>query len=255
MPFSFGAPFRGSFPLYRQEVGMGRERGFAAGIPLACVIGLIGVISGCSQSSATPGSPSVIATTFRGAAPAVTDILPSVGSVAGGATIKIVGTGFVPGMIAIFDGIKVTGTFDSRDRSFTTFYSETPAHAAGAVDLTVTNPDGQSQRVAAGYTYAPPDSFDPNGDWGGFSLNGTDTWVEFVIRDKRLVSASCSYDARVDLTFAGLSNVESGEFSVRADGGATISGRIVSTSEIAGTISVPSCTTTPLMWRASRKSD
>jgi IPT/TIG domain-containing protein len=122
-----------------------------------------------------PGSPSVIPTTSRPAAPAVTDILPSVGSAAGGATIKIVGRGFVPGMIAIFDGIKVTGTFDSRDTSFTTFYSETPAHAVGAVDLTVTNPGGQSQRVAAGYTYAPPDSFDPNGDWGGYSLNGTDT--------------------------------------------------------------------------------
>ena len=46
--------------------------------------------------------------------------------------------------------------------------------------------------------------------------------------------------------------VESGEFSVTADGGATISGRIVSASEMAGTISVPSCTTTPLMWRVSR---
>ena len=49
--------------------------------------------------------------------------------------------------------------------------------------------------------------------------------------------------------------VESGEFSVTADGGATISGRIVSASEMAGTISVPSCTTTPLLWRVSRESD
>jgi hypothetical protein len=79
--------------------------------------------------------------------------------------------------------------------------------------------------------------------------------VEFAIRDTRLVSASCSYDARVDLTFAELPSVENGEFSVIADGGATISGRIVSATEMAGTISVPACTTTPLMWRANRKSD
>ena len=214
----------------------------------------MGVLSGCSQSSGLPGSPSVIPTP-SGAAPAVTDVLPSVGSVAGGATIKIVGTGFMPGMIAMFDGIKVTGRFDSRDTSFTTFYSETPAHAVGTVDLVVSNPDGQSHRVEAGYTYAPRDSFDPNGDWGGYSLNGTDTWVEFVVRDNRLVSASCLYDARVDFRFAELPSVESGEFSGIADGGATISGRIVSASEMAGTISVPSCTTTPLMWRANRKSD
>lgn len=234
-------------------------RRFASGIPLAGVIGLMGVISGCSQSSGLPGpplpgSPSVIPTPSK-AAPAVTDVLPSVGSAAGGATIKIVGTGFMPGMTATFDGITVTGRFDSRDTSFTTFYSETPAHAVGTVDLVVSNPDGQSNRVAAGYTYAPPDSFDPNGVWGGFTLNGTDAWVEFVIRGNRIVSASCTYDAKIPFTFAELPSVHDGEFSVVADGGATISGRMVSVSEIVGTISVPSCTPTPLMWRVSREND
>jgi hypothetical protein len=162
----------------------------------------------------------------------------------------------------MFDGINIRGTaeFDLPSTSFTTFYTETPAHAVGTVDLVVTNPDGQSYRVAAGFTYAPPDSFDSTGVWGGWTLHGTDTWVEFVIRDKRVVSASCvcptcAFDAGVDLTFAELPSVESGEFSVTADGGATISGRIVSASEMTGTISVPSCTTTPLPWQANRKSD
>jgi hypothetical protein len=222
------------------------------------VIGLTWALAGCSQSSGLPGAPSpsppVIPTPSR-AAPALTDIFPSVGSAAGGATIKIVATGFMPGMTATFDEIKVTGRFDSRDTSFTTFLSETPAHTAGTVDLTVTNPDGQSHRVAAGYTYAPQESFDPNGVWGGYSLNGTDTWVEFVIHDNRIVSASCAYDWTIPFTFAELPSVHDGEFSVVADGGATISGRIVSESEMAGTISVPSCTTTPLAWRANRKRD
>ena len=163
--------------------------------------------------------------------------------------------GFMPGMTAMFDGIKVTGRFDSRDTSFTTFLSETPAHAAGTVDLTVTNPDGQSHRVAGGYTYAPQESFDPNGVWGGFSLNGTDTLVEFVIEANRLVSASCWYDAHLSVTFAESPSVHSGEFSAIGESGATISGRIVSASEIVGTISFPPCTTTPLPWRASRESD
>jgi len=158
----------------------------------------------------------------------------------------------MPGMVAMLDGVRVAGWFEPRDTSFITLHSETPAHAVGAVDLTVTNPDGQSHRVAAGYTYAPQDSFDPNGDWGGYSLNGTDTWVEFVIRGNRLVSAWCSFTASIELTFAELPTVQRGEFSVIADGGATISGRILSASEMAGTISVPSCTTTPLQWRANR---
>ena len=239
---------------------MGLYRVFAAGIPLAGVIALMGVISGCSQSSGLPASPSVIPAspvvpTPSGPAPAVTDVLPSVGSAGGGAVIKIIGTGFMPGMVAMFDGIRGTAEFDSPATSFATFYSETPAHAVGTVDLTVTNPDGQSHRVAAGYTYAPQESFDPNGVWGGFSLNGTDTWVEFVIHDNRIVSASCAYDAKIPFTFAELPSVHDGEFSVVADGEATISGRIVSASEMAGTISVPSCTTAPLPWRANRKSD
>jgi hypothetical protein len=173
----------------------------------------------------------------------------------GGAVIKIIGTGFMPGMVAMFDGIRGTAEFDSPATSFTTFYTETPAHAVGTVDLVLSNPDGQSHRVAAGYTYAPPDSFDPNGVWSGFSLNGTDTLVEFVIEGSRLVSASCTYDTKILCTFTELPSVHDSEFSVVAEGGATISGRIVSALEMAGTISVPSCTTTPLMWRASRQSD
>lgn len=100
----------------------------------------------------------------------------------------------------MFDGIKVGGRYDSRDTSFLTFYTETPAHAPGIVDLVVTNPDGQSHGLAGGYTYAPQESFDLNGAWGGYSLNGTDTWVEFVIQDNRLVSASCAYDVRTPFT-------------------------------------------------------
>lgn len=220
---------------------------------ITCVIGVTWAMSGCSESSGSPGAPSPPPPPR--AAPAVTEVVPSAGSAGGGATIKIVGTGFMPGMVAMFDGIKVTGQYDSRDTSFSTFYTETPAHAAGTVDLVVTNPDGQSQRLASGYTYAPQGSFDLNGNWGGFSLNGTDTWVEFVIRDNRLVSASCAYTVHTPFTFASFPTVENGEFSFTADGGATISGRIVSASEVLGTISFPPCTTTPLPWRASRKSN
>lgn len=217
-------------------------------------------MSGCSQPSGSPVAPSsgapVVPSTPAPprAAPAVTDIAPSAGAAAGGATIKIVGTGFMPGMVAIFDGIKVVGRYDFRDTSFSTFYTETPAHAPGIVDLVVTNPDGQSHRLAGGYTYAPQESFDLNGAWSGVSLDGSDISVAFVIQGNRLVSASCAYDVRTPFTFVNFPTVENGEFSFAADGGATISGRIVAASEVLGTIRFPPCTTVPVVWRANRGS-
>ena len=156
-------------------------------------------------------------------------------------------------MFATFDGIRVTGYFDSRDLAFTTFYTEAPAHAVGAVDVVVTNPDGQSQRLAGRFEYAPEASFDVNGDWGGFSTNGTDTWVEFVIRDNKVISASCQYDTFTPFSFSEPPSVQNGGFSLTAEGGATLSGRIVAASEVMGTISLPPCTRTPLPWRANRK--
>ena len=217
---------------------------------LACVIGVTWAMSGCSGSPVTPGGP--FPPIPSGPAPAVTEVVPSTGSTAGGATVKLVGTGFTPGMTATFGGTKVSARSDSR--SPTTFYIESPAHAAGTVDLVVTNPDGQSQRLTSGYTYAPPDSFDLNGTWGGFSLNGEDTWIEFEVRGNKLVSASCQYEVTSSFTFTDFPTVASGQFSFTADGGAAFSGRIVSELEVLGSISSPLCRPGPMQWRASRKS-
>lgn len=155
-------------------------------------------------------------------------------------------------MVVAFDGIKVTGGYDLRDTAFSTFYAETPAHAPGPVDVVVTNPDGQSQRLVSGYSFAPQGSFDLNGAWSGMSLHGTDTAVDFVIRNNKLVIASCQSDVRRPFIFAYLPTVEDGAFSFTADDGATIGGRIVSASEILGTMSFAPCTNALLTWRARR---
>jgi hypothetical protein len=218
-------------------------------------IALALALFGCSQSSrpwnGPTASPSPIPTR---AAPDVTGVFPSVASAGGGASVQIVGTGFQRGMFATFDGIKVDGRFDTRDTSFLTFLAEAPAHAIGAVDVVVTNPDGQSQRLAGRFEYAPEASFDVNGAWSGFSTNGTDTWVEFVIRDNKVISASCQYDGFTPFSFSEAPSVQNGEFSLTAEGGATLSGRIVSTSEMMGSIDFPACVKAPpLPWRVSRK--
>jgi hypothetical protein len=214
------------------------------------VIGLTCAISGCSPSPESPLAPSPGGTAAR---PHVTAVIPAFGSAAGGSIVKIVGTGFMPGMIVTFDDIKVTAQADYPRSSFTAFYTETPAHAVGTVDLIVTNRDGQSQRVAAAYTYGLEDAFDMNGVWTGFTSNGSDTAVEFVIRDNTLVSATCAYTAATPFIFSDLPRVQNGGFSLIADDGATLSGKIVSESEIVGTMNFPACNNTLLPWRVSRK--
>ena len=229
----------------------------AALVSMTCVIGLTCAISGCSPSPASPLAPSPIASTSSpggtAARPDVTAVIPAFGSAAGGSIVKIVGTGFMPGMTVMFDNIKVTAQVQYPTSSSTTFYTEAPAHAVGTADLTVTNPDGQFHRVAAAYSYGLEDAFDMNGVWAGFTVNGTDTAVEFEIRDNTLVSAVCAYTAAVPFIFSTLPRVQNGGFSLIAEDGATLAGKIVSESEIVGTMNFPACNNTLLPWRVSRK--
>ncbi len=215
------------------------------------VIGLTCAMTGCSPSSAPPLAPSPGGTAAAG--PRVTAIIPAFGSAAGGSIVRIVGTGFTPGMTVRFDDIQATAQVEYPASSSTTFYTEAPAHAVGTADLTVTNPDGQFQRVAAAYSYGLEDAFDMNGVWAGFTVNGTDTAVEFEIRDNTLVSAACAYTAATPFTFSNRPRVQNGGFSLIAEDGATLAGKIVSESEIVGTMNFPACNNALLPWRVSRK--
>lgn len=52
-----------------------------------------------------------------------------------------------------FDGLDCTNTIFVND---TTITCDTPPHAAGLVDVVVTNPDGQQDTLSNGFTYDPP---------------------------------------------------------------------------------------------------
>jgi hypothetical protein len=84
------------------------------------------------------------------APPTVTDIAPDGGTPAGGTLVTITGTGFVDGATVTFGGTAGTGVAFV---SSTTITATTPAHAAGAVDVVVTNPDTQSGTLANGFQY------------------------------------------------------------------------------------------------------
>lgn len=73
--------------------------------------------------------------------PVVLSCVPGAGLIAGGTPVTLTGTGF---------GFQATVTFDGDDATDvvvideTTITCTTPAHAAGAADIVVTNPDGVS---------------------------------------------------------------------------------------------------------------
>jgi hypothetical protein len=93
-----------------------------------------------------------------GAAPTVTGVSPDHGTKAGSTSITIAGTGFVPGTTptVLVGNLPATSVVVVDSTSIT---CATPAHDAFstfAADIEVTNIDGQSGTLSAGYTFTSP---------------------------------------------------------------------------------------------------
>jgi len=163
--------------------------------------------------------------------------------------MTITSVGFNPGTIVRFGATSVSGRFDSRDIRYTKMFLETPAHAAGPVDLIIAAPGLQDERIAGAFTYVAPDSFDFNGVWEATSEDGSDRGMRFTIRNSVLVSAACvsvmSEEYPLKLSRAPV--VSNGEFAFVGDDGASVSGRMVSPEEAIGTINLAPCTV--MKWR------
>lgn len=86
-------------------------------------------------------------------APAVTAISPVAGPLAGGTAITITGTGFAAGAVVDLGGALATSVVVVSPTSIT---AVAPAHAPGAVVVTVTNSDGQGGTISGGFTYLGP---------------------------------------------------------------------------------------------------
>jgi IPT/TIG domain len=207
---------------------------------LASALLAIGALAtACSDDGPTGPSASVPAP-----APTIVSVGPSLGSTGGGTSIAITGTGLQSGLRVAFGAATAERSwFDTRtnDRLFTT----TPNHPAGTVDVSVTNPDGQTARVVAAYTFAPPETFEANGDWTGGAGD-----YEFSLRidNNAVVSVDCWSSGAVVLSPPA--PVRDGEFSF-ADHLVTISGAIVAPNEAKGRVTAGPCVQQD--WYVSRK--
>lgn len=141
------------------------------------------------------------------APPMVTSLTPASGLSTGGTSVVISGQDFQSGATVTFDGVDATSvTFVSASE----LVAITPGHAPGAVDVTVANPDGQSDTVVGGFTYiaagpAPTiTQLSPNSGTtaGGTTvvITGADFQVGATVTFGTQPAASVNYDASTQLT-------------------------------------------------------
>src|SRR6185436_12254133 len=118
------------------------------------VVSSTGSYSATGQTSSAPWVMQMA--TFRAGqssgnpAPTVSAITPTSGTANGGTAVTITGTGFLAGATVKLGGTSATGVTVVNSTSIT---ATTPAHAAGAVSVVVTNSDAQSGTLTNGYTY------------------------------------------------------------------------------------------------------
>jgi IPT/TIG domain-containing protein len=163
----------------------------------------------------------------------ISGVSPSIGTTAGGTPVVISGSQFRPGAKVTFGGIETVPFL--HDGSL---YLATPPHAAGAVDVAVTNAAAESHTLVNGYSYAPPESFDFNGTWVGSAGAEYELHIAVTIENDFVTSVRC--DGSDPLTFTAPPVVRNGAFSFSGAGGA-MTGRIVSPSGALGTIDIGPC--------------
>ena len=201
------------------------------------------VINPLSQAQAVPGG------FYYLGPPVISELVPNIGSTAGGAPVALKGTGRVGYAVTVTVGGIVTPI----DRSIGGFRDDPiglsmPAHAAGTVEVIVTDRFGQTARGV--FTYVSPVTLDFNGEWQG--LVETSTFpglLTLTIRNNTVASVSCSVCRNGDCSFGSAPRlaldpppvVANGEFSFAGSGGVSITGKILSPNYASGSIDMASC--------------
>ncbi|WP_308492505.1 IPT/TIG domain-containing protein [Microbacterium terrisoli] len=131
-----------------------------AGTALSVVAGVItvttpahaaGAVDVVVQSPNGDSAPGTFTYVAPPAAPVISSLTPTSGPTAGGTVVTITGTGFTGATGVTFDGAPGTSFTVDSDTQITV---TTPAHAAGAVDVVVQSPNGDS--APGTFTYVAP---------------------------------------------------------------------------------------------------
>jgi hypothetical protein len=131
---------------------------------LFCGAALLGGCGLAGSSSSNAAGP-----------PSISTISPANGGTAGGTAVTISGNNLQSGAAVSFGGVAASSVKMVNSSQMT---AVTPAHAAGSVDVTVTNPDGKSATLSSGFGYGNAPSISgvsPNSgpNTGGTTVNIT----------------------------------------------------------------------------------
>jgi len=121
------------------------------------------------------------------AAPTVSSVSPTSGSTAGGDALTITGTGFITGATVTVGGVTCTSPNVASSTSIT---CTSGAHAAGAVDIIVTNSDSQTGTGTGVYTYVAV--FSPS------DVSGLTLWLDASDSAKLYTDTGCTTPASSD---------------------------------------------------------
>ncbi|TNF38445.1 MAG: hypothetical protein EP329_00365 [Deltaproteobacteria bacterium] len=108
--------------------------------------------------------------------PALGGVVPARGPTTGGSIVRVIGDNFAPTLRVWFGD---TEAAEVQVLSPSAAAVRLPPGAAGAVRVTVQNPDGQEDQLAAGFTYVTPGEDQPVIDeiWPAMGPNTGGTWV------------------------------------------------------------------------------
>jgi hypothetical protein len=115
------------------------------------VLGLAAAGAGCGESPTHPTPPPPSPPPVAPAASSFTleAVSPSAGPTSGSDFVRVYGRGIQDGAIVAVDGVDAPVT----RKTSTYIEARTSAHAAGAVDVTVMNPDGETKTLTGSYTF------------------------------------------------------------------------------------------------------
>jgi hypothetical protein len=217
-----------------------------AGVLITCFM------AGCAGTNiAGPSAPSAGPTPIPSSTPipTIVSISPNTGSIYGGGIVTLVGD-IDRRATATLGGAAVSLGWSPTDDTRFSFVS--PPHTAGPVDIVVTNPGGGSQTRVGAYTYVEPGSYRFDGEWAGYTVDGSDTWIEFTVRDRLLTSVRCVDPSDRRLAIDLSQPFIDGKVDVVTDAG-RFSAWAVSPTETAGTMDMKPCSGV-LRWAARLQS-
>jgi hypothetical protein len=147
---------------WKRTWGWGHTTAVLAALLTACAAGADDDVVPDARDTADDGdvSPEDVSDgETSGPPPTLGTVSPPSGPIAGGTLVTLNGENIASGAVATFGGEACSEPFIASARRLT---CRTPAHAAGAVDVVLTNPDGQQSTLAGAFTY---DTSEPRVNW------------------------------------------------------------------------------------------